>query len=334
MKLVFFAFKHRYRFEDLNNFLYSRAYGKYFLLNLSGPFKHIFAKILIKFKIGIPISLDGRPLLKEEIAGINFFIRGTNLNIPSNLKNLKNNFVSIKHPVLDNEKIFQIYPLDIKKTKIKKDLKIIYMSSINIETNQEEKKFWERSKKSILSDFTIIDSISFWNHYFPNCDVRIINQYYRKLKLLLRYEIVLHLKEKFKENFILIGSDWSKLSIEHHESNYNIKKNNEIYRGNVCLDLGCIEGSSSLYSRANQVIESGGLIIQTNQLDYREKWKSLTGRILFKNFADLDYIIKKTFSDDHHANKLLSDIFDNFSNTKKLTENSLDKVFNYKQPKE
>ena len=52
MKLVFFAFKHRYRFKDLNNFLYSRAYGKYFLLNLSGPFKHIFAKILIKFKKG------------------------------------------------------------------------------------------------------------------------------------------------------------------------------------------------------------------------------------------------------------------------------------------
>ena len=215
MKFVFFAFRHRYRFKDLNNFLHTRIYGKYFLLNLGGPFRQILAKILIIFKIGTPISLDGRPLLKEETSGVNFFIRGTNLNIPSNLVHLKNNVVSIKHPVLDNKNIFQIYPLDIKKTIIKDNLKIIYMSSINIEINEDEKKLWEKSKKNILSDFTTIDSISFWNEHLPNYDAKIINQYYRKLKLLLRYEIVLHLKNKFKEKFMLIGSDWSKLSIEY-----------------------------------------------------------------------------------------------------------------------
>ena len=331
MKFVFFAFRHRYRFKDLNNFLHTRPYGKYFLLNLGGPFKYILAKILIIFKIGIPISLDGRPLLKEETAGINFFIRGTNLNIPTNAKHLKNNFVSIKHPVLNNEDIFQIYPLNIKKTEIKNNLKIIYMSSINIETNEEEKKLWEISKNNILSDFSIIDSASFWHHHFPNRDAKKINQFYRKLKLLLRYEIVLHLKENFKEKFLLIGSDWSKLTIEYSESNYSIKKNKEIYRGNICLDLGCIEGSSSLYSRANQIIESGGLIIQTNQIDYKEKWNNLSKKIIFKNFKDLNIIIHKIFNDVDNANKLLNEIRENFSNTKKLTENSLDKVFNYKK---
>lgn len=330
MKFVFFAFKHRYRFKDLNNFLHSRLYGKYFLLNLGGPFKHLLAKILIRLKVGIPISFDGRPLLSDKNPGLNFFIRGTNLNIPSNLIYLKNNIVSIKHPMLKNRDIFQIYPLNIKKTKISNDLKIIYMSSINTEANKSEKELWEKSKNIILSDFTTIDTPAFWNQYFPNSDAKIINPYYRKIKLLLRYEIILHLKKKFRNKFVLIGSDWSKLSIESKQSNYSIKQNNKIYKGNICLDLGCIEGSSSLYSRANQIIEAGGLIVQTNQLDCKEKWNNLNDKILFKNLADLDIIIEKFLNDYEYSNKILCEIKENFSNTNKLIEHNLDKVLDHK----
>ena len=333
MKLIFFAFKHRYRFKDLNNFLYSRLYGKYFLLNLSGPFKHIFAKILIKFSVGTPISLDGRPLINDNNAGVNFFIRGTNLNIPTDLRYLKNNIVSIMHPMLDNKDVFQIYPLNIKKTKMRKDLKIIYMSSINIDANKSVKDLWEKNKKNILSDFTIIDTAEFWYQHFTNYDVEKINSYYRAIKLLLRREIVLYLKNRFKNKFILIGSDWSKISIGSMESNYNVKKNNEMYRGNICLDLGSIEGSSSLYSRSNQIIESGGLVIQTNQFDYKKKWNNLNKKILFKNFTHLENVVQKIFTDYEYSNKLLNEIYDNFSNSYKLTENSLDKVFDHKYKK-
>ena len=41
MKLVFFSFKHRHRYKDLNNFLNSRIYGKYYILNLAGPLKYL-----------------------------------------------------------------------------------------------------------------------------------------------------------------------------------------------------------------------------------------------------------------------------------------------------
>ena len=61
-EVSFFAFKHRYRFKDLNNFLHSRVYGKYFLLNLGGPFKHFIAKILFKINLGFAISCDSRQL--------------------------------------------------------------------------------------------------------------------------------------------------------------------------------------------------------------------------------------------------------------------------------
>ena len=76
MKLVFFAFKHRYRFKDLNNFLHSRIYGKYFLLNLGGPFKHFIAKILSKINLGFAISCDARPLIEKKKIWDKFLYQG------------------------------------------------------------------------------------------------------------------------------------------------------------------------------------------------------------------------------------------------------------------
>ena len=115
MKIIFFAFKHRYRFKDLNNFLHSRKYGQYLIINLSGPFKYYLSKIFMFLKIGKYISCDGRPIIQDIRNGYNFFIRGSELNIPSNFKSLENNIVSIKHPMLENKKIFQVYLLNLKR---------------------------------------------------------------------------------------------------------------------------------------------------------------------------------------------------------------------------
>ena len=146
MRLVFFSFKHRYRKKDLNNFLNSRIYGKYFVLNLGGPLKYLIAKLLLFLKIGKTISCDGRPVIQNKSMGINFWLRGTTLNIPNELKNLNNNFVHLDNPLLKEKKVFQIYPINIKKTHIQKDPKIIYISRVNIETNPEEKK----DRKSVV----------------------------------------------------------------------------------------------------------------------------------------------------------------------------------------
>ena len=325
IKIIFFAFKHRYRFKDLNNFLHSRFYGKYFLINLSGPLKHWLAKILIKLKIGIPISFDGKPLLKENTKGLNFFIRGTKLNIPTNFRLLKNNVVSITHPLLDNEDVFQVYPLNIKKTHINKNPKIIFMSSVNIDINNEEEQIWLKYKKNILEDFTIIDQISFWQKCLPGKEIMIIHSYYKIFKILLRFEIIKHLKEKYKKKLIIVGSDWNKYFIESLPSNYNIKENNELYRGNICLDTGSLEGSSSLYSRSNQIIESGGLIIQCAQIDFKNQWNGLSDKILFTNLKNLDFVIERMLNNDEFSNNTLNDIYNNFLSANKLIENNFDK---------
>ncbi len=330
MKLVFFSFIHRHRYKDLNNFLNSRIYGKYCMLNLGGPLKHFVAKLLIFLKIGKTISCDGKPLIVDKSRGINFWMRGTILNIPQTFRNLNNNVVSIYHPLLQNKKIFQLYPINIKKIKIQNHLKIIYISRINTETNIEERNIWEKYKFQITENFCLIDDKKFWEKIVSNNtseEKKLV--LYRKLKLLLRFEIIKNLKKKFNKELVLIGNDWNYYSINSLPStDYSIKKNRQIYKGNICLDLGCIEGSSSLYHRSNQIIESGGLIIQNFQSDGKKMWGDLHDKILFKNLPNLISLLEKLLNDKKYCSTILEKIYNNFINSDKSIEKSLDKVLN------
>ena len=327
MNLIYFAFKYRYRFKDLNNFLKSRIYGNYILLNFSGPFKYYLSKILILLKIGRAISCDGQPMIRNKSQGYNFFIRGTDLNIPSNLVDLDNNIVAIKHPLLENNKIFQIYPINIKKTKMNDDIKIIFMSSIKLETNEEEFLFWKTHKEKILSNFAILDDKYFWQNNLANKNLFEINRFYRITKSLLRFEIVTYLKKIYDKKFVLIGEDWRKYSIDSLKSNYDTKKNKKIYKGNICLDTGSLEGSSSLYPRANQIIESGGLIVQNYAFDASEHWKDLKQDLLFKNFDELRNIIDKLINNLELSNILLDKISKHFKNSSISMEETLNRYF-------
>ena len=327
MNLIYFAFKYRYRFKDLNNFLKSRIYGNYILLNFSGPFKYYLSKILILLKIGRAISCDGQPLIRNKSQGYNFFIRGTDLNIPTNLLDLDNNIVAIKHPLLENNKIFQIYPINIKKNKMNDDIKIIFMSSIKLETNEEESLFWKTHKEKILSNFAILDDKYFWQNNLANKNLFEINRFYRITKSLLRFEIVTYLKKIYDKKFVLIGEDWRKYSIDSLKSDYDTKKNKKIYKGNICLDTGSLEGSSSLYPRANQIIESGGLIVQSYAFDASEHWKDLKQDLLFKNFDELRNIIDKLINNLELSNILLDKISKHFKNSNISMEETLNKYF-------
>ncbi len=328
MKLIFFAFKHRYRFKDLNNFLHSRFYGKYFLLNLGGPFKHFIAKILLKINFGFAISCDARPLIENKRSGINFFIRGTNLNVPSYFRHLDNNFASIKNPFKEEKNIFQVYPINITLSKINDNPKIIYIGGVNIDINNKQKILWEKCKKEVFNDFTILDKKSYWEKYLDENNIEDIFVFYRKFKLLLRYEIVKYLKEKFNENFVLVGDDWKNHSINSLSSNFNPRYTKRLYKGNICLDFGSIEGSSSLYSRSNGIIEAGGLLLQSKQIDSKNIWGDLDNKIMFKNFDDLEILINELMNNENLSNKILLNTYNNFKNSKNLIEKNFDRVIN------
>ena len=328
MKLIFFAFKHRYRFKDLNNFLHSRFYGKYFLLNLGGPFKHFIAKILLKINFGFAISCDARPLIENKRSGINFFIRGTNLNVPSYFRHLDNNFASIKNPFKEEKNIFQVYPINITLSKINDNPKIIYIGGVNIDINNKQKILWEKCKKEVFNDFTILDKKSYWEKYLDENNIEDIFVFYRKFKLLLRYEIVKYLKKKFNEKFVLVGDDWKNHSINSLSSNFNPRYTKRLYKGNICLDFGSIEGSSSLYSRSNGIIEAGGLLLQSKQIDSKNIWGDLDNKIMFKNFDDLEILINELMNNENLSKKILLNTYNNFKNSKNLIEKNFDRVIN------
>ena len=329
MRLIFFSLKNRYRQKELNNFLNTRIYGKYFILNLGGPFKNFIAKILLFLRIGKAISCDGRPLISDKSKGINFWMRGTTLNIPNDFKNLNNNFVTIDNPFVQNKKIFQMYPIKIKKTQIQDDLKIVYMSRIDIGSNIEEKNIWDKYKVQLIEDFTLIDNSNFWKKISLNCkdEIKTFNLY-KKLKLFLRFEIIENLKKIFNKKLNLIGDDWIVFPFNSLPSNYNIRKIKNMYKGNICLDLGSIEGSISLYPRSIQIIESGGLIIQSVQSDSKKVWKNIHNKILFNNLSDLISLIEKLLDNKNYSFTLLQKISENFRHSDKSIEKSLDKTFN------
>ena len=329
MRLIFFSFKNRYRQKELNNFLNTRIYGKYFILNLGGPFKNFIAKILLFLRIGKAISCDGRPLISDKSKGINFWMRGTTLNIPNDFKNLNNNFVTIDNPFVQNKKIFQMYPIKIKKTQIQDDLKIVYMSRIDIGSNIEEKNIWDKYKVQLIEDFTLIDNSNFWKKISLNCkdEIKTFNLY-KKLKFFLRFEIIENLKKIFNKKLNLIGDDWIVFPFNSLPSNYNIRKIKNMYKGNICLDLGSIEGSISLYPRSIQIIESGGLIIQSIQSDSKKVWKNIHNKILFNNLSDLISLIEKLLDNKNYSFTLLQKISENFRHSDKFIEKSLDKTFN------
>ena len=329
MRLIFFSFKRTYRKKELNNLLATRIYGKYFILNLSGPFKYFAAKILMFLKVGKAISCDARPLITDKTKGINLWMRGTNLDIPNSLKKLNNNFVTIDNPFIENQKIFHLYPINIKKTRIQDNLKIIHMSRININTNVEEKNIWDKYKDQFIEDFTLVDNKDFLNNIFQNYNDKIkMFNLYKKLKLLLRFEIIQNLKKVFTNKVNLVGDNWSIFHSDSLPPIYNIKKITKIYKGNIGLDLGSLAGSISLYPRSIQIIESGGLIIQSIQNDSKKVWKNLHDKILFNNMSGLISLVEKLLNDKEYCFALLKEISENFKHSNKSVENSLDKIFN------
>ena len=125
----------------------------------------------------------------------------------------------------------------------------------------------------------------------------------------------------------IVGDDWKSLSFDTYPSNYNMKQIKKLYSGNICLDLGSMLGSMSLYSRSNLIIESGGLIIQSSQSDSKKIWGDLYDKILFNNLSNLTTLIEKLLNDNQYCSILLQKIYENFRNSNKFIEKSLDNIF-------
>lgn len=329
--IIFLIFRNNYRKSSIGNFGKSNTYGKIKLISLSGRIRSIFGRMLYFLKLGKFISLDGDPFLKNEKNSINIWFTGTSLRITKKCKNFENNYVNMNNPIIEKEKrIFPFLPIIQKGNQIKKDRKIIFMGKIFFQPKNNDLLSQEElnnCKSNLLNDFSLLDNLDFWRKFKSQNNDAIKFENYRILKTYLREKVILAIIKNFKDNFLIYGQNMKDNNIKFMNPIFNLNKVKKIYKGNICLDTGSIMGSLSLYPRSIQIIESGGLLLQTKQTDSKQVWGDLSGKIISNNLENLLSQLDSFLSNTKRCNETLDLIQKKFDNSKKDIEVSLKKIF-------
>lgn len=325
MKLILIISKSKYRASNLNNFFNNQKIGKYYLICFKGYLSIIGVMISRIFDINT-ISIDDSVDYNRKNL-INFWLTGTIHKIPKKNKN-SNNFVNMKSVFHNKDKIFQIYPIiKFKKNEIKYSRKLIYASSHEIRQRDISLKIWKIKKKSLLEKFNYLDKRYFWDdrefNIFNNQEKFFL---YRDLKSYQRSKIVKKLHKIYKKSFCLYGENWNKL-INSNFKNISVNQLKRKYSNNICLDLGSKCGSLTLYPRSIQIIENGGLLIQSRQSDSKKIFGSLEKYITFNCFEDLQKIINRLMKDNDYYSDLLEKQNNHFKNTLEKMELQLNEIF-------
>jgi hypothetical protein len=325
---IFLIAKTKFRNASLNNFKSQKKFGQFKLYNFIGPYLYYIGKLLVNLKVGKAISFDGRPILKKK-EGVNLWMGGTIFKIPSEYQNLKNNFVNSKSIFYKKkEKLFQLFPIKIAPPILNRKIYIIYISELKITEDLHVLQFWNKNKFKLFKDFTTIDNEKFWKQFnFFNNKIKCFS-YYRKIKNLLRLEIVKRISTRYS-NFKVIGNCWEKFVVSSSKDIRDPKLVSNLYRGNICLDLGTKGGSESLNPRSINIIESAGALIQLKQNDSQIIWKKndLQRSFTFSTFEKLFFLIDKILKKKKLIKQLVESNCNKFYNSSILIENELNKVF-------
>ena len=313
----FFIFKHRHRKRAFNNFLKIKKIKNNYIFDLSGAIKYylvglplyIFVKIFSKyFKNFIFISCDGLPQIQSN--GVNIWFGGTSYKVPEKLKKSDNNCFVFENFSKKEPNLINFYPYKPVKAKSIKEHKIIFIGSFNIVENKLIDQIWDKENELIFNDLKIIDNFSFWEKYDLQNHKK-LQTFYLQLKERLRFNLIIKLKDIFNEKFILVGTKWKNFIETAQNDEFDISKIRNLYNGNICLDFGSKWGSNIFYPRSVEIIENGGLLFQSEQINSPKELYSLE---IINNFNNFE--------------KLVSEL-NNLINNSNLMEQKFDKQFSY-----
>ena len=161
MRIVFILTKSRYRLKSLNNFGKNKKIGKYLILNLYSFLTYLYL-ILKKISFLNFISVDNCVSISKKKA-FNFWMTGTIHKIPESQKNDLKDYVNMKNVFHEKDRIFQIYPTNIKKYKIIEKKKLVFVSSYEIRYPEISEKIWNEIKIKCSDNFNFFDEKNFWN---------------------------------------------------------------------------------------------------------------------------------------------------------------------------
>ena len=331
-KIFFFVFKHRHRVNIFNNFLRVTKNKDYKIYNFSGPLRYYFFSIFVIFfvekfnsifKNFCLISCDAKPLIKKN--GINIWFGGTSHKIPEKYNNLKNNCHVFENFVHKEKNLIKFYPTGLDYSKPNKNPKIIFVGDFQFKNHETVNTIWKKEKKRILNNYSIIDKKSFWKKYNLKKDVRTLI-YYIGLRDLIRFNTICKLNKEFKNEMIVVGTRWKPYVKSALRSNYNFQYVKSLYKGNICIDFGSKWGSNSLYPRSVNIIESGGVLIQSKQSDSNKIFGKISKNISFNNYNELVLKINKLKRKKRFVNDLYLNQYKIFNN-KNLNYQTLKKIF-------
>ena len=182
-------------------------------------------------------------------------------------------------------------------------------------------------KDILLNDFSLVDNLDFWKKFKKNnCDdVKFEN--YRILKTYLREKVIFEINKNFKNNFLVYGQSIKDSDIKFISPIFNLDKIKKIYEGNLCIDTGSITGSLSLHPRSIQILESGGLLLQTEQFDSKNTWDNLYEKIISNNLEKILSDLDNFLSNTKKCNDTLMLIENKFRDSKKHIGETLKKIF-------
>tara|TARA_B100000579_G_C22730182_1_gene803801 strand:+ start:69 stop:1100 length:1032 start_codon:yes stop_codon:yes gene_type:complete len=302
-KFFFFIFKYNYRKRAFNNFLKIKKIKNYYIFNFSGVFKYyligyplytLINKFKFFFKNFIFISCDSEPQL--QFNGINLWFGGTSHKVPEEYKKYKNNCFVIENLSKKEENLLSLYPYKPLNLKSDKEPKIIFIGNFNIKDDKFVDEIWNFEKQKILNSFTLIDTKQFWDKYNLYSNPR-LQYYYIQLKERLRLNIILELNKIFEKKLILVGSKWQAHIPGAIKDEYNFSKIINLYNGNICLDFGSKWGLNNFYPRSIEIIESGGLLVQSKQLNSLDSIDKNDVICSSNNIEELEKLLKKLLID-------------------------------------
>ena len=117
VKLFIIIFKYRFRNQAFNNFIKRKKIQNNFLLNLSGPIRHILFYKIFKFiskffSNTCLISCDGLPLIEKN--GVNIWFGGNSLKLNKLKINSKKNCFVFDNFIEKEKNLISFFPTLIK----------------------------------------------------------------------------------------------------------------------------------------------------------------------------------------------------------------------------
>ena len=189
-------------------------------------------------------------------------------------------------------------------------------------TSEEVRLIWEKKKKLLTENLSLIDNEKFWD--FLKGDNKRKQGIYIGIKNLMRIHLIKRIKEKFKDKCIIVGTEWKDIFEDSLDSNFDINFMKKIYRGNICIDLLPKDGDEVLNTRSIGIIENGGILIQARNFNTDIFFPELSNLITFNSEKELLDLLEKLFSQD--LGNLYQMFLDKFQE-KNLNEETCERIF-------